>query len=172
MSIKPDLTTLGKIIGGGLQMGAYGGRRDIMRLVAPLGPVYQAGTLSGNPVAVAAGLACLRILRRDKPYQRLSQVTDYLLQGLGEAADLARVPMRINSVGSMFTLFFCRTPVSDYASAKKTDAKRYAKFFRRMLEAGIYLPPAQFEAAFVSYAHDKADFDKTIKAARKALRRF
>ena len=152
-------------------MGAYGGRKDIMKLVSPLGPVYQAGTLSGNPVAVAAGLACLRTLKKENPYQRLSQITDYLLQGLGEAADSARVPMRINSVGSMFTLFFCRTPISDYASAKKADTKKYAKFFHRMLAGGVYLPPAQFEAAFVSYAHDKTDLDKTVKAARKALAR-
>lgn len=171
MGIKPDLTTMGKIIGGGLPMGAYGGRKDIMKLVSPLGPVYQAGTLSGNPVAVAAGLACLRLLKKENPYQRLAQITDYLLQGLGEAADSARVPMRINSVGSMFTLFFCRTPVSDYGSAKKADAKKYGKFFNRMLDAGVYLPPAQFEAAFVSYAHDKTDLDKTVKAARKALKR-
>ncbi len=168
--IKPDLTTMGKIIGGGLPMGAYGGRKDIMSLVAPLGPVYQAGTLSGNPVAVAAGLATLRLLRKEKPYARLQQITDYLLRGIGEAIEDTRAQVQINSAGSMFTLFFCGGPICDLTMAKRADTKKYAKFFQRMLAQGIYFPPAQFEAAFVSYAHDKKDLDKTIKAARVALR--
>jgi glutamate-1-semialdehyde 2,1-aminomutase len=170
MGITPDLTTLGKIIGGGLPMGAYGGRKEIMSLVAPVGPVYQAGTLSGNPVAVAAGLECLRLLQKEGVYHRLQQITDYLLEGLHAAASLSDVPVQINSAGSMFTVFFSDSPVRDLTTAKKADTKRYAKYFQRMLKEGVYLPPAQFEAAFVSYAHDKKDLDKTVVAARKALR--
>jgi glutamate-1-semialdehyde 2,1-aminomutase len=170
MGIKPDLTTLGKIIGGGLPMGAYGGRKEIMSLVAPLGPVYQAGTLSGNPVATAAGLACLRLLQKEGVYERLHQITDYLIEGLSAAASLSDVPVQIHSAGSMFTVFFSGSPIWDLDTAKKADTKRYAKYFRGMLREGVYLPPAQFEAAFVSFAHDKKDLDKTIVAARKALK--
>ena len=167
--IEPDLTTLGKIIGGGLPLGAYGGRREIMELVAPLGPVYQAGTLSGNPVAVAAGLATLRLLRREDPYGRLEELAGYLLRGLEEAAAAAKARVRINSAGSMFTVFFTGEPVTDFKSAKKADAKRYARFFQSLLSQGVYFPPAQYEAAFVSYAHKRAQLDKTIRAARRAF---
>lgn len=170
MGIKPDLTTLGKIIGGGLPMGAYGGRRDIMSLVAPLGPVYQAGTLSGNPVAVAAGIETLRVLRKERPYRRLQQITDYLIEGLAEAIADSGAQVQINSAGSMFTLFFGEGPICDLSAAKKCDTKKYAKFFSRMIEQGVYLPPAQFEAAFVSYSHVKKDLDRTVHAARLALR--
>jgi glutamate-1-semialdehyde 2,1-aminomutase len=170
LGIKPDLTCLGKIVGGGLPLAAYGGRKEIMSLIAPLGPVYQAGTLSGNPVAVAAGRACLKLLREEDPYPRLAQLADYLLRGLSEEFARARVPVQLHSVGSMFTAFFCDTPIGDYASAMKADRKAYAKFFRTMLAGGVYLPPAQFEAAFVSFAHKAAELDKTIAAARKALR--
>ncbi|MBI5629323.1 MAG: glutamate-1-semialdehyde 2,1-aminomutase [Elusimicrobia bacterium] len=169
LKIKPDLTCLGKIVGGGMPLAAYGGRRDIMELVAPLGPVYQAGTLSGNPVAVAAGLECLRILEEEKPYERLAQLTEYLAQGIARQADKAGVPLRIHSAGSMFTLFFCASPIHDYETAKRADAKAYARFFHKMLGQGVYLPPAQFEAAFVSYAHTAEDLDATIAAAGKAF---
>jgi len=170
LGIKPDLTTIGKIAGGGMPLGAYGGRKEIMKLVAPLGPVYQAGTLSGNPVAVAAGRACLRLLKEQDPYPRLAQITDYLLRGLAAEFERARVRVQIHSVGSMFTLFFSGKPIRDYATAMAADRKAYARFFRKMLAGGVYLPPAQFEAAFASFAHTAADFDKTILAARKALK--
>jgi glutamate-1-semialdehyde 2,1-aminomutase len=165
--VKPDLTTLGKIIGGGLPMGAYGGRREIMELVAPLGPVYQAGTLSGNPVAVAAGTAALGLLKKEKPYKRLQELTDHLVRDLAQAASGKG---RINSAGSMFTLFFTQGPVTDYATAMKADRKAYGRFFHGMLSRGVYLPPAQFEAAFLSYAHKAADLDATAAAAREVLR--
>jgi len=171
LKINPDLTTLGKIIGGGFPLGAYGGRREIMELVAPVGPVYQAGTLSGNPVAVAAGLATLRLLKKEDPYRRLSEMTDYLTRGLAALRPRARARFGINSCGSMFTVFFAEEPVLDYVSAMKADRKAYARFFQGLLEEGVYFPPAQFEAAFVSYAHVKADLDRTIEAAGRALRR-
>ncbi len=170
-SIEPDLTTLGKIIGGGLPLGAYGGRKEIMSLIAPLGPVYQAGTLSGNPVAVAAGLATLRLLRKEDPYGRLEELTDYLLRGLEEQANAAGARVRVNSAGSMFTVFFTERDVTDFASAKRADAKRYARFFNGLLQAGVYFPPAQYEAAFLSYAHDKKQLDATIRASRAAFRK-
>jgi len=158
--IRPDLTTLGKVIGGGLPVGAYGGRADIMSRVAPLGPVYQAGTLSGNPLAVAAGLAMLRHLKaHPEVYEQLE----------ARAAKLtARPPagVTVNRVGSMFTLFFADEPVTDWASAKKCDTARFARFFHWMLGRGVYLAPSQFETAFVSAAHTDADIDATIAAAQ------
>ena len=161
--IRPDMTTLGKVIGGGLPIGAYGGRADIMRCVAPLGPVYQAGTLSGNPLAVAAGLAMLRYLKAHP-------------EGYGEletksAAIAGAVPpgITVNRVGAMFTWFFTDQPVTDWDSAKRADTARFATFHRRMLEQGIYLPPSQFEAAFVSAAHTDEDIRRTIAAVRQAL---
>jgi glutamate-1-semialdehyde 2,1-aminomutase len=169
--IKPDLTTMGKIIGGGLPVGAYGGRRDIMNMVSPLGPVYQAGTLSGNPLAMAAGISTLKILREKKNeiYPQLESRTDKLVQGILAAAKQAAVQMTANRVGSMFTWFFTGTPVTDWTTASKADAKRFGKFHRAMLESGIYLPPSQFEAAFLSAAHSDADIDRTIAAASAAL---
>lgn len=167
--IKPDLTCLGKIIGGGMPVGAYGGRRDIMEKIAPLGPVYQAGTLSGNPVAMTCGLATLKILQDKKIYKRINKLTDDLCQGLAEIADRKGVPCRINKFSSMFTLFFTEEEVFDYASAKKADTKKYAQFFQKMLKGGIWLPPSQFEACFVSFAHTEKEIAQTLKAAASAF---
>jgi glutamate-1-semialdehyde 2,1-aminomutase len=164
-----DLTCLGKIIGGGLPVGAYGGRRDLMEQVAPLGPVYQAGTLSGNPLAVAAGLAALRALRDQRAYERLESLGERLEHGLREAAQKAGVALTVNRVGSMLTGFFCEGPVTDYASARRADTRRYARFFHAMLERGISLAPSQFEAAFVSLAHTDADVDEAARAAAEAM---
>ena len=167
--VTPDLTCLGKIIGGGLPVGAYGGRADIMGRVAPEGPVYQAGTLSGNPLAMAAGCAALDALRRPGAYERLSALTARLVDGLAAAAKGAGAEITINRVASMFTVFFCPGPVTDYGSAKASDTARFARFFRGMLRRGVYLPPAQFEAAFVSLAHTELDVDTTVRAAREAF---
>jgi glutamate-1-semialdehyde 2,1-aminomutase len=167
--IAPDLTCLGKIIGGGLPVGAYGGRRDIMTMVAPLGPVYQAGTLSGNPVAMAAGLATLGVLRDSQPYARLEVRAAALCEGLLEVTHRAGIAATINRVGSMFTIFFTGTEVSDYASARGCDAAQFARYFRRMLAEGIYLAPSQFEAGFLSIAHTDQDLERTIAAARSSL---
>jgi glutamate-1-semialdehyde 2,1-aminomutase len=168
-NIAPDLTTLGKIIGGGLPVGAYGGKTSLMDWVAPAGPVYQAGTLSGNPLAVAAGLKTLEILRRPGTYERLEAVSKKLAAGLAAAAVKAAVPLTLNRVGSMFTCFFTRDPVTEYASAKKSDTGKFARFFRALLERGVYFPPSQFEAAFVSTAHSDADVTLTLEAAAAAL---
>jgi glutamate-1-semialdehyde 2,1-aminomutase len=170
-AIKPDLTTLGKIIGGGLPVGAYGGRSEIMNLVAPLGPMYQAGTLSGNPLAMAAGLATLRHLREQKSeiYPRLEKLSDRLVAGVATAAKDAGIPICHNRVGSMFTWFFTRGPVTDWASASKSDTKAFARFFQAMLDNGVYLPPSQFEAAFLSTAHSEQDIQQTIAVAKQAF---
>jgi glutamate-1-semialdehyde 2,1-aminomutase len=167
--VRADLTCLGKIIGAGLPVGAYGGRRDVMQRVAPLGPVYQAGTLSGNPLAVAAGLAALRALSAPGTYERLEALGAHLERGLVLAADKARVPVTVNRVGSMLTGFFTPGPVRDYASAKTADTGRYARFFHAMLERGVYLAPSQFEAAFVSLAHSPQDIEAAARAATEAL---
>jgi glutamate-1-semialdehyde 2,1-aminomutase len=169
--IKPDLTTLGKIIGGGLPVGAYGGRADVMHVVSPLGPVYQAGTLSGNPLAMASGLATLRELKRSNPYPRLASETKRLCDGLAEAARAAGLPHQIAGVGSMFTLFFAEQPVRDYPTAAKSDTARFSRYFWGMIDEGVYLPCSQFEANFVSAAHTPADIDATIAAARRVLAR-
>jgi glutamate-1-semialdehyde 2,1-aminomutase len=168
--IEPDLTVLGKIIGGGLPVGAYGGRREIMDLIAPVGPVYQAGTLSGNPLAVSAGLATLKQLRRKHLYQTLDERSAALAEGIGNEAKRAGIPLMEHRVGSMMTSFFTSEPVVDWDSAKRSDTKRYGRFFHRMLEQGIYLAPSQFEAAFLSIAHTSADIERTIKAARTAFK--
>ena len=166
--IRPDLTILGKVIGGGLPMAAYGGRADIMSRVAPLGPIYQAGTLSGNPLAVAGGLAALRWLDGHREvYSQLEANADRLCRGLAAAAGAG---CTVNHVGSMFTLFFAPGPVTDYESAKRSDTQAFARYHRGMLERGIYLPPSQFEAAFLSAAHTEKDIDTTIAAAREVLR--
>jgi glutamate-1-semialdehyde 2,1-aminomutase len=169
-AIKPDLTTMGKIIGGGLPVGAYGGPTEIMDLVAPLGPMYQAGTLSGNPLAMAAGYAQLRYLKEHKEiYARLDQLSGELVAGVAAAANSASVPMTTNRVGSMFTWFFTPGPVTDWESASKSDAEAFGRFFRNMLDGGIYLPPSQYEAAFLSAAHTEEDITKTIAAAKQAF---
>jgi glutamate-1-semialdehyde 2,1-aminomutase len=168
--VEPDLTTLGKIIGGGLPVGAYGGRADLMDQVAPAGPIYQAGTLSGNPLAMRAGLATLRILKKLDPYPRLESLGRRLADGLRSAAHEAGVPLTVNSCGSMLTPFFTPGPVTGFAQAARSDTARYAAFFRKMLERGVFLPPAQFEALFISTAHGESDLDRTLEHARQALR--
>ncbi len=169
MAIEPDLTCLGKIIGGGLPVGAYGGRREIMEKVAPLGPVYQAGTLSGNPLAMAAGLVTLEALRDEVAYQRLEVLSIYLEDGLRRAAEDAGVPARVNRVGSILTMFFTDQPVTDYAAAKRSNTERYAAYFRRMLARGVFLAPSQFEAMFVSMAHADGDIAATVQAAAESI---
>jgi len=179
--IRPDLTCFGKIIGGGLPVGAFGGRADIMDLLAPLGPVYQAGTLSGNPLAMAAGIAALEELGRDarparpdgsasRPYQRLEKLGVQLEAGLKDAAKAAKIPVQFNSCGSMFCAYFTDEPVHNLTDAMKSDRARFAKFFHGMLDAGVYLAPSQFEAGFLSIAHTAADIEKTVKTAAKVLR--
>ena len=168
-NIQPDLTTLGKVIGGGLPVGAYGGQAALMDQIAPAGPVYQAGTLSGNPLAVRAGLKTLELLRRPGSYERLEQLTARLAEGIKQRAAGAGIPITINRVGSMFTVFFTGEAVTDYASAKASDTARFGKFFRGLLERGVYFPPSQFEAAFVSLAHTEEDVARTIEAAGQAF---
>lgn len=168
--VRPDLTCLGKIIGGGLPVGAYGGRREIMEQVAPLGPVYQAGTLSGNPLAMSAGIATLERLKDPKVYERLETASATLCDGLLDAARAAKIPVQINRVGSQMTLFFAEQAVTSHATARLADTKRYATFFRAMLERGVYLPPSQFEAFFLSTAHTASDLQKTLAAAREAFK--
>lgn len=170
LGLTPDLTVLGKIVGGGLPAAAYGGRADIMAKVAPSGPVFQAGTLAGNPLAMAAGAATLDVLRREQPYAALEDRSSRLADGLAEAASAAGIPHTVGRVGSMLTLFFSAEPVVDYRSALRCDTKRFAQFFWKLLERGVYWPCSQFEAAFVSTAHTDADIDRTIAAARSALR--
>lgn len=170
LNVKPDLTCLGKIIGGGLPVGAYGGHREIMKWVAPEGPVYQAGTLSGNPLAVAAGIAALKALKKPGNYTKLEQMTAELVTGLAIAAERAGARVQINCIGSMFTVFFTDSPVTDFDKAKTSDTARYARFFNAMLKRGVYFPPSQFEACFVSLAHTHNDIKATILASREAFK--
>jgi len=167
--VVPDMTCLGKVIGGGLPVGAYGGREDIMSLIAPLGPVYQAGTLSGNPMAMAAGITMLRLLSDPGVYRTLDAMGAALADGLREAARAAEAPVSVTQIGSMMTVFFADEAPTDYAGAKRADAERYARYFRSMLDAGVYLPPSQFEALFVSLAHEQSDIERTLEAARVAF---
>ena len=169
VGVRPDLTVLGKIIGGGLPVGGYGGRRSLMDLVAPAGPVYQAGTLSGNPLAMTAGLWSLEHLSA-RLYTHMAQLTARLASGLADAAREARVPMQVNAHGSLLTPFFSNRPVRDFESALASDTERYGAFHRTMLARGIYLPPSQFEAWFLSGAHTMGDVDKTLRAAKEALK--
>jgi glutamate-1-semialdehyde 2,1-aminomutase len=167
--VKPDLTCLGKIIGGGMPVGVYGGRREIMEIIAPLGPVYQAGTLSGNPLAMTCGLATLDVLRGKEIYKKIERLTVQLCRGLEEICRKKGIPARINRAGSMFTLFFTGDEVFDYATAKKADTARYARYFAGMVQNGVWLPPSQFEACFLSLAHTGKDIGRTLKAAEIAL---
>ncbi len=165
--IKPDITTLGKVIGGGLPVGAFGGRRDIMQCLAPLGPVYQAGTLSGNPVAVAAGLATLKLIQAPGFYDKLASTTHQLCSGLTEAAQARRIAFSARNIGGMFGLFFRETPPTSYAEVMQCDKEAFNRFFHAMLAEGIYLAPSAYEAGFVSAAHGAAEIDRTTKAAAK-----
>ncbi len=165
----PDITVLGKIVGGGMPVGAYGGRADVMKKIMPAGPVFQAGTLSGNPVAMAAGIATLTELKKTMPYQRLDDLSHRIGEGLTEAATCLKIPHQFNRVGSMWTLFFTGTPVTDLETAKTSDTKRFARFFWAMMDRGIYLPCSQFEAAFTSAAMTDAMIEETIQAATGAL---
>jgi glutamate-1-semialdehyde 2,1-aminomutase len=167
--VRPDLTTLGKVIGGGLPVGAYGGKASLMELVAPAGPVYQAGTLSGNPLAVAAGLKTLEVLRRPGTYERLETLGGKLAAGFMEAARRAGVSLTVNRVGSMLTPFFTAAPVTDYDSARKSDTVQFGRFFRALLDKGIYLPPSQFETAFVSLAHSNNDIERALCAVAESF---
>jgi glutamate-1-semialdehyde 2,1-aminomutase len=168
--ISPDLTCLGKIIGGGLPVGAFGGRAEIMDLLAPLGPVYQSGTLSGNPLAMAAGIAALEELQMTDAYCALEKLAEQLETGMRDAAKSAKIPVQFNFCGSMFCAYFTGKPVHNLADAMKSDRARFAKFFHGMLNEGIYFAPSQFEAGFISTAHTSADIQKTIEAAAKILR--
>jgi glutamate-1-semialdehyde 2,1-aminomutase len=170
-NVRPDLTTMGKIIGGGLPVGAYGGPSEIMDLVAPLGPMYQAGTLSGNPLAMAAGCATLKHLRDHKQeiYPRLEKLSGELVEGVATAAKEAGITLSHNRVGSMFTWFFTPGPVKDWDSASKSNTEAFGKFFRGMLDNGVYLPPSQYEAAFLGATHTEQDVQQTIAAAKQAF---
>jgi glutamate-1-semialdehyde 2,1-aminomutase len=167
--ITPDLTTFGKIIGGGLPVGALGGRRDLLARIAPEGPIYQAGTLSGNPLAVAAGIAMLRELQKPGVYAKLEATSARLADGIRELCARRGAPAVVNRVGSMFTVFFCAEPPFDYASAKKADTARFGRFYHALLDGGVYLPPSQFEAAFVSLSHGDAELARTLLAVDAAL---
>ncbi|MCK4768589.1 MAG: glutamate-1-semialdehyde 2,1-aminomutase, partial [Desulfobacula sp.] len=167
--ITPDLSCFGKVIGGGLPVGAYGGRSDIMDIIAPVGSVYQAGTLSGNPLAMAAGIATLKVLQNDDVYEALDNKTERLMNGLQSAADDAGISLKTDHVGSMAGFFFSDEDVHDFDDAKKCDLDRFAKFYRIMLEKGVYLAPSQFEACFVSLAHSNDDIDQTITIAKEAM---
>jgi len=167
--IDPDLTTLGKIIGGGLPVGAYAGKREIMEMVAPAGPVYQAGTLSGNPLAMTAGIETLKVLKEPGVYKELEAKTVKLAEGISLAAQEAQVPIYQTRLGAMFCTFFTKGPVTNYSTAKASDTVKFGTFFTKMLESGVYLAPSQFEAGFVSLAHDEEDIQLTVEAARKAF---
>ncbi|HBG46785.1 MAG TPA: glutamate-1-semialdehyde-2,1-aminomutase [Deltaproteobacteria bacterium] len=168
--IDPDITCLGKVIGGGLPVGAFGGKRAIMERLAPSGPVYQAGTLSGNPLAMTAGIETLKLLQRKGLYDKLYKSTDFLVEGIGEIAKRRGVPVHTAVAGSMFTVFFSGKPVTNWQDASRADTARFGKYFTRMLKGGIYLPPSQFEAVFVGLAHTRADLTKTLEVADKAFK--
>ena len=169
LGIEADLTTMGKIIGGGLPAAAYGGRAEIMNHVAPLGPVYQAGTLAGNPLAMSAGIATLKELKAPGLYERVNKLAEKLASGLGKAIAEAKIPAQLNSYGSLATIFFTENQVRNYQDAKSSNTKRYARYFHEMLERGIFLAPSQFEAAFVSASHSGKEIERTVEAARETL---
>jgi glutamate-1-semialdehyde 2,1-aminomutase len=170
-NVKPDITTLGKIIGGGMPIGAYGGSRELMQLVSPLGPMYQAGTLSGNPIAVAAGKATLGVLKNSSIYADLEERSGEFQTGVTKSAEKHGVPLTVNRVGSMWTIFFTEGPVTDYESANKSNRERFSRFFHLMLGEGVYLPPSQLEAAFFSAAHAKKDILQLIERADRVLKK-
>jgi glutamate-1-semialdehyde 2,1-aminomutase len=170
-NIKPDLTTLGKVIGGGLPVGAYGGRRDVMQMVAPAGPMYQAGTLAGNPLAMTAGIETLKELQKPGTFESLEMRSEKLIAGMSAVAELAGVHTVVNRVGTMFTMFFADVQITNWETAKKLDTQKFATFFRAMLEQGIYLAPSQFEAGFLSTAHGDAEIELTVQAAEQAMQR-
>ena len=167
--VTPDLTTMGKVIGGGLPVGAYGGRRDIMEMVAPAGPMYQAGTLSGNPLAMTAGIKTLELLKQPGSYEKLTATTEKLVAGIKDAAKSAGLPLSGGSVSAMFGFFLCEGPVRNFEEAKSTDAERFGKLHRAMLERGVYLAPSAFEAGFTSLAHSDDDIEATINAFRESF---
>ena len=167
--VTPDLTTMGKVIGGGLPVGAYGGRADIMGMVAPAGPMYQAGTLSGNPLAMTAGIKTLELLKQPGSYEKLTATTEKLIAGIKEAATAAGLPFTGGSVSAMFGFFLCEGPVRNFEDAKATDSERFGKLHRAMLERGVYLAPSAFEAGFTSLAHSEADIEATVNAFRESF---
>jgi glutamate-1-semialdehyde 2,1-aminomutase len=169
-NIKPDLTTLGKVIGGGLPVGAYGGKKEIMQMVAPLGPMYQAGTLSGNPLAMSAGIAALDLIWDEKVWAQMEKSASQLEAGISSAAKSAGVPIQQTRVGTMFTTFFSETKPIGWNTVKVADKARFGKFFMKMLENGIYLAPSQFEAGFISIMHDESVIAATVGAAEKAMK--
>lgn len=169
-TIRPDLTALGKIIGGGMPIGAYGGRADLMAMVAPLGPAYQAGTMAGNPASILAGIACLEVLHEPGVYERMEQLAIKLADGLQSSADRYNVPLTINRIVGAFSTHFCSQPVTNYAEAQMADSEQFAHFFRLMLDKGIYVAPSKYEAWFLTTAHTDADVDETLVAAEEAFR--
>jgi len=169
-NIQPDLTTLGKVIGGGLPVGAYGGKREIMAMIAPSGPVYQAGTLSGNPLAMAAGIATLEAIKNPEVWEQLERSSALLSEGVAKAANISGIPIWQNRVGTMFATFFTEKPVRDWPSAKTSDTERFGKFFQGMLQRGVYLAPSQFEAGFMSTAHGEMEIEKTIAASVESFK--
>jgi glutamate-1-semialdehyde 2,1-aminomutase len=168
--ISPDLTCLGKIVGGGMPLAAVGGKPEIMDFLAPLGPVYQAGTLSGNPLAVTAGIETLKVVSTPGAYERLNDLGTMMAEGLREAVKEAGILACVNQIGSMFTLFFGVKHVDDYATAIQSDTKLFARFFQGMIDHGIYLPPSQFETAFISLLHSEAEIQETVAAAKDVLK--
>jgi glutamate-1-semialdehyde 2,1-aminomutase len=168
--VEPDLTTLGKVIGGGLPVGAYAGKEDVMETVAPAGPMYQAGTLSGNPLAMTAGIETLKVLRQPGVFAEIEQKAARLGEGIGEAAEEASVPIFQTRVGTMFSNFFTSEPVIDYDTSKTSNTDRFGRYFHAMLEGGVYIAPSQFEAGFISLAHSDEDIDQTVQAARRAFK--
>jgi len=168
--VEPDITCLGKILGGGLPVGAYGGKREIMRQIAPEGPVYQAGTLSGNPVAMVAGAETLRVLRELEPYGELERRMEQLAGGVGEILEEKGIPHRINRVGSMMTVFFTDRAVTDFESAKTSDTALFGRFFKNLLRNGVLIPPSQFEAWFVGVAHEERHIDTALEKIRDAVK--
>jgi len=168
--IKPDMTCLGKVIGGGLPVGAYGGRKDIMSMVSPLGPVYQAGTLSGNPLAMTAGIETIKILSKGKTYKKLEYIAGLLEKGLIDAAEMAGVKTKFYRAGTMFCTYFTETDVIDYKTAKTSDTSKFSMFFSGILKKGINLAPSQFEAGFISLAHTEKDVEKTVRAAYESFK--